>query len=256
MEYQKIDLLSNASVEQASAILQGAADPQAIAAMQQAGTGEPHPDMVQGSTTALLDLTQEPAKPPAPTSLLCPHCGHMTGDPVVKITDEDKRLFLRSLRDGEPFIKEEVLFGGTIRATFRTRWTETDKLCEEQCLQETKDKRISGADYYAAQNAYVFRYRRLLLACSIQSLTGRATNVPAIPSKEASEKWKPRVVNGVTVDNEASLAYEDLFGSKMNDTLYAAIFGAHVRFEQMIKTLLDNAQTPNFWPGIVGPLST
>ena len=176
---------------------------------------------------------------------VCPNCAWHYNTPVIAVTDEDKRNWLRAILGAQRFHKTYQLFGGKLSVTFRTRsMTEIDMVAN-QLIIEHEDGRIPRAPAQLCLAAHNNRMRKLDMAASLVNVTGMTYKLPTMDSKEAIEFFKsftPLKSN----DTLPAIAHDALCG-KWTEALYGTLFKQFTIFDDLCFQLKEAAASPDFW---------
>lgn len=169
----------------------------------------------------------------------CGRCGHdlskrVIDDPSV----EDKRAFLRSLPNGDRFMKSYPLFNGIANVWFRTRLTdESDEVIRQLHL----DVDIHRNDPSLIQ----VRLTRLNLVCSLARIEwldddGEPNNIIDYPDVNTKNYKDDSGRTCVALADEKVL-------KPFNDSMYNAIFHVFMKFSVLTEMLMSRAEDSDFW---------
>ena len=169
---------------------------------------------------------------------ICPHCGleYNKALVVAEPSRDDKTVWLRHIL-GEPrFTKEFVELGGKLKVVLRSRTTEENDQIFAQLEDDIKNGVISDAPI-AVNAAYIHRMQRLMLACSLKSISPIHENdYPVITSKDYSDPTKRAVV----------VAHDKLI-APMSEGMLAILLACIKKFESITRVLIMHTEDENFW---------
>jgi hypothetical protein len=155
---------------------------------------------IKESLGAAPKATEEPAAMPAPE---------------VIVSEEDKREYIRSLLNDQPFTKTYSLFGGAVTVQFRTRAVKENDVMRHELKQQW--------------------HRRGYMLVSANYVTiGKETTT------------RPGVISYLRGIDTADW----LRG--IDDIVYSALLRAFDDFERICDAMFKRANDANFWTGIAG----
>jgi hypothetical protein len=136
----------------------------------------------------------------------------------AEATDEDKKAFIRSVLSGSEFSKKYVLFG-QVEVLFVDRNAELDEQLYAQLENDFSTCELSEIEWLDWLN----RYKTAANVREVKAGKDRTTH--PVPSS-----LKDRVKQ-----------------LSVNKPLFAALLDANRCFEQLVSTMIQKAQEPNFW---------
>lgn len=174
----------------------------------------------------------------------CQRCGwELASNLVEKVTDDDKRNFVRCMLGEQRFTKDYILLGGELKATFRAiRPVEMD-LIVDQLKKDTADGKLNN------EAEYLVNYSRYMLVCSLQAVSfiDKGQSYPeVIPRKDKSEEAPEE--NGPSA---LPTLYKELT-EDWQEALHAILLVHMRQFEKLYDILIHRAYDPDFWPPTVG----
>lgn len=151
---------------------------------------------------------------------------------TIELSANDKHSFLDSVIANTRFVCGFSLFDGELTGKLRTRTQEESYAIFQRLNRELREGKLD------TQLAYSMRLRNMLFAGSIAELNGVAYAElmhPLLPEGKGEEVTEPAWLCQVNQ------------WDKFNDGVMKLIFKELQKFEYKYMTLLDNANTANFW---------
>ena len=195
--------------------------------------------------------------------------GATTSLPQIQITDEERQLFLRAILSGEPYTKRFDLFGGSVKATFKSlNMAELDAVAEAIVIQ-------SGRVPYAGMTAVAGAHVRFCMACSLTCLEfhskegvsmrgqGWESVLSMYDVKSRRDSYYVKEKDGSMQLRESTLqavpgqkvlwAAVDKFAD-ISAPLYNMLFFLYQRFDSELAKMQSEASNPDFFTnGGAGP---
>jgi len=197
--------------------------------------------------------------------------GVTTSMPQIQVSDEDRQNFLRAILSGDPYTKRFDLFGGSVKATFKSlNMAELDAVAEAIVIQ-------SGRVPYAGMTAVAGAHLRFCMACSLTGLefhskegvTMRGQGWDSVLSmydiqskrdtyyvkeKDGSMQLRESVLPAVPGQRVLWAAVEKF--SDISAPLYNMLFFLYQRFDSEMAKMQSEAANPDFFTnGGAGPSS-
>jgi hypothetical protein len=188
----------------------------------------------------------------------------------VQVTDEDRQNFLRAILSGDPYTKRFDLFGGSVKAHFKSlNMSELDAIAEAIVIQ-------SGRVPYASMTAVAGAHLRFCMACSLAGLEFHSKDgvkmrnwEPVlsmydlqrsrrdsyyIKEKDGTMQLREGVLPAVPGQKVLWAAVEKF--SEISAPLYNMLFSLYQKFDSEMAKMQGEAASPDFFTnGGAGPSS-
>lgn len=195
--------------------------------------------------------------------------GPTTSLPQVQVTDEERQNFLRAILSGDPYTKRFDLFGGSVKAHFKSlTMAELDAIAEAIVIQ-------SGRVPYASMTAVAGAHLRFCMACSLAGLEFHSKDGVKMRSwepvlsmydfqsrrdsyytkeKDGTMQLREGVLPAVPGQKVLWAAVEKF--SDVSAPLYNMLFSLYQRFDSEMAKMQSEASSPDFFTnGGAGPSS-
>jgi len=176
--------------------------------------------------------------------IICERCGHLAEQKIIKVSETDKKAYLRSILGGIPFVKEYSGLDGNFKITLQELTAyQTDFMMD--CIRSLTD-----TDNILKQALQI----KFLMLCKSLSIGERASftaetvweDVKEIRIKSEEDGEPDKII---TVAEQLVSYFEDNVAKVTPSIMMGLIDKIMVDFTKLSNSFLDEALDEDFWKG-------